>query len=136
MGRRSIIIEPELLWSLYWGKEYSLREIGRQINVHSSNIFNKMKKYSIPRREHSNSILRGEEHPSSIPINKLSYDGLHIRLRKHKPKPLQCSMCGEIKKLELANISGKYKRDIRDFIWVCRSCHMWWDGRIKNLKYM
>jgi hypothetical protein len=27
----------------------------------------------------------------------------------------------------------EYKRDIRDFIWICRSCHKY-DGAIKNFK--
>lgn len=34
--------------------------------------------------------------------------------------------------LDVANISGKYQRDINDFEWLCRKCHMKKDGRINN----
>jgi hypothetical protein len=31
---------------------------------------------------------------------------------------------------------GEYKREINDFKWLCRRCHMKDDGRIKNfMKY-
>jgi len=35
---------------------------------------------------------------------------------------------------DVANISGKYKRDIKDFEWLCRLCHMTKDGRLEALK--
>jgi hypothetical protein len=57
----------------------------------------------------------------------VSYSVLHKWIRRYKPSQSQCSMCGEIKPLELANVSHKYKRDIRDFIWLCRKCHKWYD---------
>ena len=44
-----------------------------------------------------------------------------------------CENCGEQKSYDLANISGEYKRDINDFKWLCRSCHIKEDGRINNL---
>ena len=31
---------------------------------------------------------------------------------------------------DLANISQEYRRDVDDFEWLCRSCHMKKDGRI------
>ena len=48
-----------------------------------------------------------------------------------------CEKCGKITaKLDLANISGCYKRDIGDFRWLCRRCHMTEDGRLKSfIKY-
>ena len=33
-------------------------------------------------------------------------------------------ICNKKKKLDLANISGEYKRDVNDFEWLCRSCHI------------
>ncbi len=52
-----------------------------------------------------------------------SYSSLHEWISNHKPKPLLCEICGEKKKLELANISGEYKRDTNDFRWVCHQCN-------------
>ncbi len=58
---------------------------------------------------------------------------LHNWVRRYKPKPELCEKCGKNKSYDLANISGEYKRDINDFEWICRSCHMENDGRLDNL---
>ena len=65
--------------------------------------------------------------------DKVSYRSLHKWIKNHKPKPKFCENCGVKLPYDLANISGKYKRDINDFEWLCRSCHMKKDGRMKNL---
>ena len=54
----------------------------------------------------------------------VGYSGLHIRIKKSFPKPQNCNLCGKEAKLELANISQKYKLEISDWMWICRSCHM------------
>ena len=66
--------------------------------------------------------------------NKVSINKLHAWIRRHKPKPNHCEKCKKAPPYDLANISGQYKRDINDFEWLCRSCHMKSDGRIYNLK--
>lgn len=64
---------------------------------------------------------------------QVGYWALHEWVRDHKPKPLSCEICGKIKKLEIANISQQYKRDLNDWEWLCRRCHMRKDGRIEKL---
>src|SRR3990172_5843486 len=59
---------------------------------------------------------------------------LHEWIKSRKPKPNLCECCGVSKAYDLANISNTYKRDVKDFGWLCRKCHMRKDGRIKNLK--
>jgi hypothetical protein len=66
--------------------------------------------------------------------DKVGYKSLHQWVKNNKPKPKLCEDCNKEKPFDLANISGKYKRDIKDFKWVCRKCHMHQDNRIKNLK--
>jgi hypothetical protein len=45
-----------------------------------------------------------------------------------------CEKCGKVtNKLDCANISGEYKRDISDYRWICRHCHMEEDGRLEAL---
>ncbi len=61
---------------------------------------------------------------------------LHDYIKYHLPKPNQCEGCGEIKKLDLANISQEYKRDFSDWEWICRKCHMHKDGRAMRLRFM
>jgi len=67
--------------------------------------------------------------------DSVGLNSLHLYLKSHHKKPERCVNCGKkTDKLDLANISGEYKRDINDFEWICRSCHMLKDGRINNLK--
>ena len=39
---------------------------------------------------------------------------IHWHINKRKPKQENCTICNEVKKTELANISGKYEKDIND----------------------
>lgn len=64
--------------------------------------------------------------------DKVGYTSLHEWVARHKKKPKLCEECKKNKPYDLANISGNYKRDIRDFQWLCRKCHMAKDGRLKN----
>jgi hypothetical protein len=55
-------------------------------------------------------------------------------MRKTKKKPLLCVRCHKKKPTNLANVSGMYKNDKKDFLWVCRSCHNKIDGLTANFK--
>lgn len=65
--------------------------------------------------------------------DEVGYGALHDWIKSRKPKPELCEECSKRKVYDLANISGEYKRDINDFRWLCRKCHMKEDGRIHNL---
>lgn len=75
---------------------------------------------------------KGSRHPG-WKGNKVGNDGLHHWIRRNKLKPNFCENCKKVTRLDLANISQKYKRDINDFEWLCRKCHMTKDGRLKRL---
>ncbi len=62
-----------------------------------------------------------------------SLGALHTWVRERKPKPKHCTRCGVDEPYDLANISGTYKRDIDDYEWLCRKCHMGEDGRLDRL---
>ncbi len=59
---------------------------------------------------------------------------LHIWIRNNKPKPEYCENCHQTPPHDVANISGKYLRDIADYKWLCRKCHMVEDGRLVRLQ--
>lgn len=59
---------------------------------------------------------------------------LHSWIKRHKPKPELCENCKKVPPYDLANISGKYLRDTKDYKWMCRKCHMEEDGRLNNFK--
>jgi len=77
--------------------------------------------------------IRGEKH-RLWKGDLVGYAGLHKWVRKAKLKQKFCERCEEVKPHDVANISGKYKRDVNDFEWLCRKCHIKSDGRLKNLK--
>ena len=57
---------------------------------------------------------------------------LHDWVKRYKPKTKICEICKINNPYDLANISGEYKRDINDFQWLCRKCHMISDNRMNN----
>lgn len=61
-------------------------------------------------------------------------DALHTYVRRRLPSDGRCTCCGQEKRLDLANISGEYKRELSDWEWLCRRCHMIKDGRLDRLK--
>jgi len=68
--------------------------------------------------------------------DKVGYVGIHLWVKRHLEKPKRCENCRRIKRLDLANISGKYLRDLTDWEWLCRRCHMIKDGRLKKFKML
>ena len=82
-------------------------------------------KVSLSKMGEKNPVWKGD---------KVSYSSLHEWIQNHKPKLEFCENCNKNKPFDLANISGEYKRDVNDFKWLCRSCHMKEDGRLNNLR--
>jgi len=66
--------------------------------------------------------------------DEVGLNSLHEWIKNRFPKPKLCVSCKEKPPYDLANISQEYKRDINDFEWLCRSCHMIKDGRMGNLR--
>lgn len=64
----------------------------------------------------------------------VGYEGVHWWVTRHKSRSEVCESCGLNKPLDLANISGQYKRDFDDWEWLCRSCHMVRDGRLEAMR--
>lgn len=66
--------------------------------------------------------------------DSVGYTALHDWVKNRLEKPQVCDQCNERKSLDLANISQNYLRDLSDWEWLCRRCHMIKDGRMSNLK--
>lgn len=64
----------------------------------------------------------------------MDYRNLHKWARRNLPKTDICNECKLPKKLEVANISGEYKREINDWIWICHSCHRKLHNSGKHIK--
>lgn len=89
-----------------------------------------------PERKRRFCSLRCAKQGANNPMwsENVGYDALHGWVNRNLKKPLACECCGKKKPLDAANISNEYKRDLTDWEWLCRKCHMQKDGRIKNLK--
>lgn len=72
---------------------------------------------------------RGEDTPN-WKGDKVGYKCLHKWIIRWHGKAKKCEFCGKTSdthKICWANISGKYKRDIKDYIQLCVSCHTKFD---------
>lgn len=71
-----------------------------------------------------------------------SYWAIHRWVKRTLPKPNKCQCCKQEKKLDLAfnNHSASiktpelYTDNPKDWEYLCRSCHMKADGRVRNLR--
>lgn len=52
------------------------------------------------------------------------YKAKHLWVRKHLERPEICPICKKRKTREVANLDGKYSRDLSTWKWLCRSCHL------------
>lgn len=63
----------------------------------------------------------------------VSYRTLHRWVERWKGKPAICEHCGKkkttVQSIQWANKSGKYLRNLKDWISLCVPCHMKFDGR-------
>lgn len=66
--------------------------------------------------------------------NNVGYKALHQWLNRNHPKPDLCEECGVNPPYDLANITGIYDRDLINWKYICRKCHMIIDNRIEKAK--
>lgn len=81
-------------------------------------------KISASKLGEKNAMWKGDE---------VGYSQLHTWVRRHKMLPPFCERCEVKPPHDLANISGEYKRDVNDYKWLCRRCHMETDSRLEKL---
>ena len=56
--------------------------------------------------------------------DEVGYSALHSWVKRKLGEPKKCEMCGLVgnRKFEWANKSGKYKRDLKDWLRLCTPC--------------
>lgn len=59
--------------------------------------------------------------------DEVGYYGLHTWVNRTLRKAEACVSCGSTKNVQWANKTYKYIRDIKDWISLCRRCHMKYD---------
>ena len=110
------------------GKKHSEESKAKMRIVHIG------KKHSDDTKKKMSEGRRGEKSPV-WKGDKVSYRGLHYWIADKLGKPDTCEHCrksglrGHF--IHWANKSGEYKRDLQDWIRLCRSCHGKYDSRKK-----
>jgi len=81
-------------------------------------------------------VKSGEESPN-WKGDDVGNSALHDWVNKHLGRPRLCEHCGttEAKQFDWANKSQKYKRDLSDWLRLCRSCHSKYDHPIRSQKW-
>lgn len=64
--------------------------------------------------------------------DKIKYNGLHTWVKSRLKKTKLCECCKKVPPYDLAN-KGIYNRDLENWEWLCRKCHMVKDGRMVNI---
>ncbi len=57
---------------------------------------------------------------------------IHRWVERRLHKPTICPICSNPGWMDLHNVDSKYSRNLEDWIWLCRRCHMTIDGRINR----
>lgn len=113
---------------------------------HTAEAKAKIGRASLGRKFSSESIKRfskakrGNKNPNWQGVDA-GYVAVHFWIRRHKQKPEGCEFCGKTnRRMDWAykdHARGidkrKYSRKFNMWIYLCRSCHMRFDGRILNL---
>lgn len=119
-------------WIFVYEETLSCRKASKICGVGYGIMFMYLKRFGIINPDNVRLAKIGKANPKWV--EKPSYNAVHGWVKRNKHKPSQCDDCGLDKRLDLANISQLYLRDINDWEWLCRRCHMLKDGRMDNLK--
>lgn len=92
------------------------------------------KHHSLQTRQFLSKIHLGAKN-SQWKGDEVGYNALHDYIRCRLAKSSRCQRClKETIYLDLANVSQQYLRNLNDWWWICRKCHMITDGRIEKLQ--
>jgi len=86
---------------------------------------------------HQRKTIKKEELSHAWRGDKVGKGGIHNWVQRHRGKPRVCEKCRttEAKQYDWANISQEYKRDLSDWIRLCRSCHAKYDYKTRYEKW-
>jgi hypothetical protein len=107
----------------FYGKKHTneVKHIIRIANIGTKHNEEWNKRIGESHKEDKNPMWKG---------NNVGYGSLHQWIKNHLPKSEFCQICKLVPPYDLANISGKYLRDLKDWQYLCRRCHMKSDGRL------
>lgn len=72
--------------------------------------------------------MRGDKH-RLWKGNNVGYKSLHQWLYRELGKPTKCLKCDSMDNVEWASISHEYKRELEDWMQLCKKCHCVYDRK-------
>ena len=115
--------------------EYCDRHFEKPKSMTNHRRWHKIETYKIFQDKFRKDIskINSAENNGNWKGDNVKYRALHEWVRNHKSEPALCVECEKQPPYDLANISGEYKRNLDDWEYLCRKCHMIKDGRLKKL---
>ena len=117
---------------------YTLDDLGKKYGLTGGGIHRIIARSGLPHRGHrwgvKSKVRRESANNPMWRGDNVGMTALHGWVSSRKPKPEFCEECGVNPPFDLATVGDNYTRNLGDWEWLCRSCHMKKDGRINNLK--
>lgn len=138
--REAKLKNPVRYWS---GKKRSQETKDKVSRANKGNkAWNKGKSWSDEMKQRFSEIHKGNHYSPEtefkngcIPVNAgifgNSIHSAHNWIKAQNIETLQCKICGSNSNLEWSNKDHKYRKNLNDWQYVCRKCHMKYD-REKN----
>ena len=135
---------PDMLaWAKYLGSHYRDRNpgvTGHKMTKESRLKMRLAKLGKIPSKEivekRRQALIANSENRKDWKGDDVGYSGLHKWVYVRLGKIPECMYCGTDESLQWANISGKYKRDLLDWVRLCAKCHRDYDSNVIGLGRM
>ena len=108
---------------------------GYSLNIKNPRQFTDADRNRIVEWRKKNGWDKGENHPQ-WKGEDVKYQSLHIWVRRQKGDASECwnEHCeGLSNSFDWANIDGEYRRNLDDFISLCRSCHKLYDNSMEHI---
>lgn len=126
------------LWVKMYSDGLSHKKISAITGYPKSTVYAYLKHFGVIKTSNMSLLKMGDKNPmwkgDGVQVN-----ALHAWVRRNMPMPTVCDNCHSRKPLDCANINDKYNvdtytRDLANWRWLCRRCHMIIDGRYSSLR--
>lgn len=99
----------------------TILELVDKYNIDYSTVRTRLKKWGVKLRKRGN---KGGKYNYNWRGDDIAYTQLHVWVVQNFPKPTLCSECKIAVPEQVANISLEYRRDLSDWEWLCKPCHL------------
>lgn len=111
------------------------RKISLALTGEKNPFYGKTHTHEVRKRIQLARLQKYSENSNAWKGDKAGNRAIHEWIRNNFLPPKECQFCGLIKPLDLANMTGVYNREFKNWKYICRKCHVYHDGTIYNLRH-